>query len=191
MILILMGKTASGKDSVAKELCRNYQLVKIITYTTRPPRHGETDGVDYHFISRSDFQNKIKHNFFVEWKRYETVQGEWLYGTAWSSLEDDGVLILTPQGIKDFFNNTNKAAKVFYIKSSDETIMKRLIARGDDRAEATRRLKHDNEDFNDPTIKRLIDYEILNENRQISEIAEIIANHWEREKEKIYGRIED
>lgn len=191
MILILMGKTASGKDSVAKELCSNYQLVKIITYTTRPPRHGETDGVDYHFISRSDFQNKIKHNFFVEWKRYETVQDEWLYGTAWSSLEDDGVLILTPQGIKDFFNNTNKVAKVFYIKSSDETIMKRLIARGDDRAEATRRLKHDNEDFNDPTIKRLIDYEILNENRQISEIAEIIANHWEREKEKIYGRIED
>lgn len=191
MILILMGKTASGKDSIAKELCRNYQLSKIITYTTRPPRHGETDGVDYHFISHSDFQNKIKHNFFVEWKSYQTIEGEWLYGTAITNMQTDGVLILTPQGVSDFYRNCNCPARVIYIKASNEVIMDRLVARGDNPSEAIRRLEHDDLDFRKDIIEQFVDYEILNENRQISDIAEEIANYWKREKEKIHGYVKD
>lgn len=184
MILILMGKTASGKDSIAKELCRNGQLARILTYTTRPPRHGEADGVDYHFTSRSDFQDKIKHNFFAEWKSYQTAQGEWLYGTAKEDLKDDGLLILTPLGVRDFYRNCNCTAKVIYIKASEATLVDRLVQRGDDSAEAARRLLHDHEDFDNPAAMSLADYTVLNENRQISDIAEDILNYWNKEKEK-------
>ena len=186
MILILMGKTASGKDSIAKELCRNRQLARIVTYTTRPPRPNEIDGKDYHFTSRSDFQDKIKHNFFVEWKSYQTADGEWLYGTAAEDLWSNSVLILTPQGIRDLHTYCRHEARVFYIVASDKTIMERLVQRGDDPAEAHRRLEHDNEDF--AHVDDLVDYEILNEDRQISEVAEDILNYWNLEKEKLYGK---
>ena len=186
MILVLMGKTASGKDSIAKELYRNYQLRKILAYTTRPPRQGEFDGVDYHFISNSEFQKGIKYDAFVEWKSYQTVDGEWFYGTASKDILKDGVLILTPQGVKDLYQNSNQIIRTVYIKASEDVIMQRLVARGDNPAEANRRLKHDNLDFDDSIIKQFVDYEILNEGRQIPEIAEEIANYWKREKNEVH-----
>ena len=186
MILVLMGKTASGKDSIAKELYRNYQLRKILTYTTRPPRQGELDGVDYHFISNSEFQKGIKYDAFVEWKSYRTVEGEWFYGTARKDILKDGVLILTPQGVKDLYQNSNQIIRTVYIKASEDVIMQRLVARRDNPVEAKRRLEHDNLDFDDSIIKQFVDYEILNEGRQIPEIAEEIANYWKREKNEVY-----
>lgn len=186
MILVLMGKTASGKDSIAKELYRNYQLRKILAYTTRPPRQGEFDGVDYHFISNSEFQKGIKYDAFVEWKSYQTVDGEWFYGTARKDILKDGVLILTPQGVKDLYQNSNQIIRTVYIKASEDVLMQRLVARGDNPAEANRRLKHDNLDFDDSIIKQFVDYEILNEGRQIPEIAEEIANYWKREKNEVH-----
>lgn len=186
MILILMGKTASGKDSIAKELCRNYQFARIITYTTRPPRKGETDGVDYHFILKAEFQQQIKHNFFAEWKSYQTVDGEWLYGTAAEDLQKNGLLILTPQGIRDLHKVSRCVTRVVYVTASDETIMKRLVARGDNPTEAVRRLNHDREDFNDNTIKELTDFQVRNEDRSISDIAKEIMNYWNVEEKKLY-----
>ena len=187
MILILMGKTASGKDSIAKELCRNYQFARIVTYTTRPPRPNEVDGEDYHFISRSEFQDKIKHNFFVEWKDYQSAEGEWFYGTAMEDVNKGGVLILTPLGIRDFYRNSCSIARVVYVRASDEVIMERLMQRGDNPIEAKRRLEHDHEDFDIPAVRRLADYEIVNEGRAISDITKEIFNYWTREKERIYG----
>lgn len=184
MILILMGKTASGKDSIAKELCRNYQFARIITYTTRPPRKGETDGVDYHFISKAEFQQLIKHNFFVEWKSYQTADGEWLYGTAAEDLRQNGLLILTPQGVRDLHEASQCITRVVYVTASDKTIMERLVARGDDPTEAVRRLTHDREDFDDNTTKELTDFQVWNEDRLISDIARDIANYWNAEEER-------
>jgi guanylate kinase len=187
MILILMGKTASGKDSIAKELCRNYQFTRIVTYTTRPPRPNEVEGEDYHFISKSDFMDNVKHNFFVEWKGYQSAEGEWFYGTAAEDLNSGGVLILTPLGVRDFYRYCRCIARVVYIKASDETIMNRLTQRGDNPVEAKRRLEHDHEDFDIPAVNRLADYTVVNEGRTVSDIAEEIVNYWMREKERIYG----
>lgn len=187
MILILMGKTASGKDTIAKELTSNYKFGKIITYTTRPPRPNEKDGVDYYFISQLDFQKKIKADFFVEWKVYQSAFGDWYYGTAFKDLKQDSVLILTPTGVKDLAKNTICQFRTVLIDAPKEVRLQRLMERGDEYAEALRRLEHDEKDFENPFVRQLTDLKIQNVNRSIESIAQEISDYWNGEKETIYG----
>ena len=81
-ILILVGKAASGKDSVVRELVENHNYKKLVTYTTRPMRNGEKQDITYHYISEKEFKNKIQEEFFAEWKSYNTKFGTWYYGSA-------------------------------------------------------------------------------------------------------------
>ena len=68
-MLIICGKSASGKDTIKRELISKHGFKGIVTYTTRPPRKGEQDGVDYHFVSNEEFQMMVNSGFFLEWKR--------------------------------------------------------------------------------------------------------------------------
>ena len=148
-ILILIGKTSSGKTLIKEKLIEN-GFTGITTYTSRPMRKGEKQDVTYHFISEEDFKQKINEGFFAEWKSYITVDGVWYYGTALEDLEnsdDKSVIILTPDGYRDVVNKLSKKPISIYIYANNPTIKKRLLKRGDDNNEAQRRLEHDNEDF--------------------------------------------
>lgn len=152
MFTILVGKTCSGKTTIANELINSYKFKRIITYTTRPVRKSEKDGTDYHFISLEEFNKKVKEGFFAEWKSYTTTEGVWFYGTALEDLknaDEDTIVILTPNGYRDIKNKLKNKFKCIYVYANNETIKKRLIGRGDDENEARRRLEHDNEDFKD------------------------------------------
>ena len=78
MAIIILGKTASGKSKVVDELVKK-GFKKIVTTTTRPPRKKEVDGIDYNFVSNEEFQQLINTRYFAEWKKYDTVDGEWYY----------------------------------------------------------------------------------------------------------------
>lgn len=148
-ILIIAGKTTSGKTSIVNDLVSKYGMKQIITYTTRPIRKGETDDLTYHYINEEDFQTKIKENFFAEWKSYETQEGIWYYGTAKTDLDfadNNTVVILTPQGIRDISSlYTNNFVIYLYINHS--TMKNRLSKRNVNKEENIRRLKADDEDF--------------------------------------------
>ena len=81
-ILILVGKTASGKDTILNQLVKKHGYKKIVTYTSRPMRKGEKQDVTYHFISSQEFQKMIGQGLFAEYKTYNTEFGVWYYGTA-------------------------------------------------------------------------------------------------------------
>lgn len=152
MFTVVVGKTCSGKTTVVDKLVSLYRLKKIVTYTNRVRRKGEKDGIDYHFISTEEFKQKINDGFFAEWKCYETVEGDWYYGSALEDLEnadDDSIIILTPQGYRDACQKLSKKPVCIYMYANNSTIKKRLISRGDDEKEAERRLKQDNKDFKD------------------------------------------
>lgn len=152
MFTILVGKTCSGKTTIANELINSYKFKRIVTYTTRPIRKGEKDGIDYHFISLEEFNKKVQEGFFAEWKSYTTVEGVWFYGTALEDLEnadEDTIVILTPNGYRDVVNKIKDKPKCIYIYANNNTIQKRLIQRGDKKEEADRRLEKDNIDFKD------------------------------------------
>lgn len=149
MIIVLMGKTASGKNSVCREL-ENRGISRIITYTTRPIRPGEKDGVSYHFISEDEFMEKIDEGFFAEYKEYHVADGSiWYYGSAMQDYDTDElkVIILTPSGYRDMKDILQGRSYTIYLYSNRSTIRNRLAERGDNKAEADRRLEQDGIDF--------------------------------------------
>ena len=149
-MIVIIGKTASGKDSIVKKLVNDYKYIKLITYCTRPMRNGEVNGETYHFVNTDDFMQKMKSGFFAEWKAYTTTEGVWYYGTAMEDLEkadDKTVVILTPDGYRDIKGKVDCKVVSIYLYANNSTIKKRLMARGDDQKEAERRVPHDNEDF--------------------------------------------
>ena len=90
-ICYIMGKSASGKDSIFKELRRRLPEYRdIVLYTTRPIRAGETDGVEYHFVDEKKLRELENAGRVIEQRAYETVHGIWRYFTA-----DDGQIDLT------------------------------------------------------------------------------------------------
>lgn len=149
-MVIIMGKTSCGKDTVVNELILKHGFRKCITYTTRPMRDGEKQDITYHFITEDDFKQKIRENFFAEYKSYDTEFGIWYYGVALEDVEnadDKTVIILTPDGYRDVIKKVRNKPKTIYIYANNSTIKERLINRGDDPKEAQRRLEHDNIDF--------------------------------------------
>ena len=147
-----MGKTSSGKDTIVNELIFKYGFRKCVTYTTRPMRDGEKQDITYHFITEDDFKQKIREDFFVEYKSYDTEFGIWYYGVALEDVEnadDKTVIILTPDGYRDVIKKVKNKPKSIYIYANNSTIKERLINRGDNPKEAQRRLEHDNIDFKD------------------------------------------
>lgn len=146
-MILLVGKSASGKDTIKKELIKlGYN--SIVTYTTRPPRLGEVDGIAYHFITKEDFLAKESDGFFAETTSYNVASGEtWYYGSAIKDLTDNKVMIANPEGLRQIKKISSLNPIAFYLMADEETIWNRLRQRGDDAAEARRRLNADDMDF--------------------------------------------
>lgn len=165
-MLVIIGKTASGKDSIVKELTRICGMKRVVTYTSRPMRPGETEGVEYHFVSKEEFLEMKSRGLFAETTSYAISKNTtWYYGTLKTSLvEEYGVIICNPDGLKYLRTQKDLDLTVFYINASEEVIRGRLIKRGDNPEEAERRLAADNEDFKD--IENYYNYAIENNGRK-------------------------
>ena len=180
-ILVICGKTASGKNLVRDILVEKYNYNPIITYTSRPPRKGEKQDITYHFISTDEFIEKINNGFFAEWKDYVTNDGIWYYGTALDdcmNASDKDVIILTPDGVRDLKNNDVNLI-VVYLYSNLKTIRQRLKFRGDDEKEVERRISSDIKDFKDAEMlaDRIV-YNNLNDN--IDNVVENVLYWYEK-----------
>ena len=91
-IFILMGKSASGKDTLYQMLLadQTLQLKQVVPYTTRPIRSGETQGREYHFVEETELIKFQQANKVIEHRAYKTIHGLWHYFTA-----DDGQINLS------------------------------------------------------------------------------------------------
>ena len=83
-LFYIMGKSASGKDTIYQKLLenQNLHLKRLIIYTTRPIRDGEQDGQEYYFVNEEVFQSLKASGKIIEDRGYETVYGLWRYFTA-------------------------------------------------------------------------------------------------------------
>ena len=90
-LLVLVGCSASGKDTVMNRLIKEFDVKPVISYTTRPIRDCEQDGREYHFITNEEFGRMKDSGEFVETRVYKTVSGNWYYGLPKNgiNLEDD------------------------------------------------------------------------------------------------------
>ena len=165
MIIVLVGKTASGKTTVANELCKNHGYKRIITYTTRPMRENEVQDVDYHFISDEQFNKMVENNEFTEYKRYNTAHGVWSYGSVVTLeqelSEDCYVIILTPQGLRDLSKKMSRYI-AFYLNVSLKSQLERLKKRADEEQQIIKRLENDAKDFEN--VLDIVDYNFYTDN---------------------------
>ncbi len=107
-IVYIMGKSSTGKDTVFKHLLSDKELglKRIIPYTTRPIRKSETEGCEYHFVSEKEFEEMKSQKGVIEYRKYDTAQGTWIYFTANDEQvsKDRGNLIII--GTIESFKNT-------------------------------------------------------------------------------------
>ena len=140
-MIILVGESASGKSTIEKILADKYGYKKTVSYTTRPPRDGEVNGVDYHFITEDEYIEKFHSKFFIETGAYE----EWLYGSTEDQYSDKTVCVLTPHGLRQIRNNLGDKLDInaFYIKVPRKDRLIQALQRGDDIDKAMDRNKRD------------------------------------------------
>jgi len=154
-MIILTGKSASGKTSIVKELIEQFNYQKFVTYTTRKPRTGEVQDVDYHFVSVEEFLEKEQKGEFIETVQYS---GNY-YGTNYKDIGENKVLIVDPEGANKFSSQMNdliqKKSAFFYIDCSEETAEKRMKNRGDKKEDIDKRLKSDKIVFDKSRLNRI------------------------------------
>lgn len=184
-IICLVGLSASGKDTIIQRLSYELKIPIIVSHTSRPIRDSELDGIAYHFVSDSFFEdNKDK---FIEQRLYKVKNKNgttsiWRYGIHEDSInEGNNLVIVDPQGLNDLIKYYGKDKIIpFYIYASDETRLERLKQRGDtsNMEEVNRRFHDDYKRF-----KSFIDshdyYKICNEDSidlAVEEIKIILNN---------------
>lgn len=166
-IYYIMGKSATGKDTIYKELLRlRPDLKTIVPYTTRPIRQGETNGVEYFFTSAERLEEFVESGKVIELRTYQTVMGPWNYFT----LDDgqfttDGDCRLLMIGTLESYEKMClyfgwESMVPIYIEVPDGVRLKRAVERENGQRnpnyrEVCRRYLADEEDFSEEKLKRL------------------------------------
>ncbi len=143
-LFILSSPAGGGKTTLANLLLKEVpNLVRITTCTTRKPRPGEVNGKDYFFLSKEEFEKKIKEGAFLE---YAIVHGNY-YGTPKEEVlkeiekGNDVLLIIDVQGMRQIKKNFSDVVTIFLIPPSFDELVSRMRRRGDSEEEIQKRLE--------------------------------------------------
>ena len=180
MVIILTGKSCSGKDSVRREK-EKWGWRNVVSYTSRPIRENEIDGIDYHFISCDTFKDMIEQDKMIEYRTYNTLLNNnpdtWYYGLKKELLNPNKkyIVVLDLEGVENFIKYYGRQnCFIVYICCPKEERKRRAEERGSfDLTEWKRRLVTDEQDFKAKKLKKLIDFTVVNMNNDIEDIPRI------------------
>ena len=184
--IVLSSPSGAGKTTITKKISQKYPKIKIsISHTTRKPRSNEIDGVDYHFVSRSEFEKLIKENNFYE---YAKIFDNY-YGTSKKSVNKlqeenyDVIFDIDWQCTKQLSKYKDfNLIKIFILPPNKKELKKRLINRNQDNNQTVeKRLKQFEND-----VQHWFDYDYVVINNHLEccfgQIEKIIESH---KKEKM------
>ncbi|MGL4875685.1 MAG: guanylate kinase [Clostridium sp.] len=139
VLLVISGPSGAGKGTICKALLEKRDDLHIsVSATTRSPRNGEEDGVNYHFLTKETFKEKIQKNEFLE---YAEVYGNF-YGTPKTDVQkllDSGknvILEIDIQGALKVKENSEDGIFIFILPPSMEVLKQRIINRGSETPES-------------------------------------------------------
>ena len=134
-LVIVSGPSGVGKDTVIEAWAKVNPLVeRVVAATTRRPRAGERNDVDYHFLSEEEFQRWVREDAFLE---HESVHGNW-YGTPWASVEEllskgkIAILKIDVQGAMRVMGKIPEVTSVFLLPPDGDVLQARIRDRGTD-----------------------------------------------------------
>ena len=173
--LVITGPSGVGKGTLIKGLLERMDgLVLAVSATTRKPRPGEVNGIDYHFLSPEDFDLRVRAGDFVEHAEYAGNR----YGTLRSELERPGrgtVLEIDVQGARQVRETLPEAVRIFVEPPSIDDLSRRLSARAsDDEEQIARRLDAAREEL---AAREEFPHRIVNDDleRATDELVELAA----------------
>ncbi|MCG7200858.1 guanylate kinase [Marinobacter pelagius] len=174
-LFVISAPSGAGKTSLVAEMLRNDENLGVsISHTTRPMREGERDGVNYHFVSRDEFEAMIARGDFLE---HADVFGNY-YGTSqvWVretlARGEDVILEIDWQGAEQVRRLIPECVSIFIVPPSAEALRDRLTGRGTDAPEVVeRRLKEATEECSHALE---FDYLVVNDDFQVA-LADLLA----------------
>ena len=178
MLIVISGPSGVGKGTIYSQLLKNdHSLTFSVSVTTRAPRVGEREGIDYFFISQEEYDRLLSENAFLE---HATVHGN-SYGTLKSQVEAklaagwSVVLDIDPQGARNVMKIWPDCVSIFLLPPSYEELRRRLYGRNTEKPEAIeRRLSNARGEIEQA---HLYQYNVVNDDvgRAYQRVAAIIA----------------
>lgn len=185
MRIILVGETGTGKGYIQNKICERYNMDRVVTYTTRPKRDNEQDGVDYHFITQKEFDDNM--DSYLEYQQYKVHNGDtWYYATP-KEIPDNSVVVLDTIGAIECQKHYPNS-KVIVIECGDETerfyrALKRLNKCSMENVEELyRRISVDKQKFLSFKNKLKIDFSIINDYKDLEEVYQGRMGYLSRHK---------
>jgi len=174
-LFIIAAPSGAGKTTLCRAVLDRFaDMIYSVSYTTRKPRSGERNGIDYHFISKDDFIKRIERDTWAEWAK---VHGNY-YGTDAEFLGNglatgkDILLDIDIQGTVKILEKFPDAVTIFIIPPSLDTLKIRLESRGTDSHETiARRLKNAKKEISQKGLFRHI---VVNDQLPVA-VAELIS----------------
>lgn len=153
LILAIVGKSASGKDTLAIWLTKalnhkGLDAIQVVSDTSRPPRENEVDGIDYFFISHEQFIDNISHGDYLE----HTMFRGWYYGISlYSIYAYINVVVVNPAGLHSLlkYRDEYNIIPIFLEVSALERLQRSIIREKKIKVEYFRRMIADHNDFKD------------------------------------------
>ena len=184
-LFLILGKSASGKTTILNDVLSKLEIPLLLSNTTRPKRDNEIDGIDYNFVTMSDFDTDYKNEDILEYDvfRIDSIRQSWVYYTKKSDLSLDTtsqIKIVSPTGLAQLMSNKELKNNIvsIYIESSDRLRKKRYLTRSISPDSMNDRFERDNQAFQ----HLFTDYIIINdENTSIHEASNQLIDIIEKE----------
>ncbi len=185
LLLVVSGPSGAGKGTICKEFLQNNKDVKLsVSATTRQPREGEVDGVNYFFVSKENFNSMIKNNELLEHAQiYDNF-----YGTPKAAILEnlengnDVVLEIEMQGARQIKDVYPEGVFIFILPPSLNELKNRIVGRGTETEEQIN--KRFGSAFNE--ICQIQDYDYFIINKDVKTSAQELEHIISAEKNKVY-----
>ena len=188
IMVILSSPSGVGKTTLTKKIQQKYGSFKIsVSHTTRSPRSNEVDGIDYHFISKKDFEGLInKKKFYEHAKIFENYYGTLKQNVDQTIINNDIIFNIDWQGTKqlskyDYLN----LVKIYLITNNKEELKKRLVKRNQNTIEEVEKRFSSFDD----DIKHWKDYDYIIINKNLDVCFKQIENIILQEKKDFTSQI--
>ena len=175
-LFIYTGPDGSGRKSIAKMVATAFDMETVLSYTTRPPRHYEQDGIDYHFVSEENFNQMKDNDEFLESVDIDGIHYGIREEDIVKAFENHNLVYLTlnPEGTEKLKDMYGDKVMRFFIFADRDTVIARHKARKDTEEDIQRHLAHYDEimDYKNECEHVFENYDSPQVSYQVSEVIE-------------------
>lgn len=176
MIYVLCGPGGAGKDTVLNKIAAKGLATAVVSYTTRPRRHGEVKGRAYHFVTREEFEAKLAAGDFIE----HVTFNENYYGLPEAPFKDalangtDCIVVVESEGLKQLRKLYGDQVEAIYLFAGEAQLRARMQERGDLSETVEKRMAR--LDLERSLLEGLYDYKLRNKDGELAATVDMVAS---------------